>query len=71
MAGQWLTPNEAADTSRLICIAVPDDEYLFACLLGAVLALTKEDSWEQAGEMTPAEVAALFVVTFDGLASNA
>lgn len=67
----WITPNEASEDTRLIQIRVPDDMYLYSCLLGAILLLVEPSNWEAVGTLTPSEVAALFQPTFDDVADNA
>lgn len=69
--GRWLTPDEASEDTRTISIRVPDDEYLYSCLIGAVLLLTLASSWEEQGTILPEDVALLFEPTFEDLASNA
>lgn len=67
----WITPDEASSDTRLIEIRVPDDAYLYGCLLGAVYLLTMLENWEEIGAITPAEAAALFSSTFADLVANA
>jgi hypothetical protein len=67
----WITPDEAGTDTRLISVRVPDDEYLYSCLIGAVLLLTESWNWEGIGALTPDEVSALFLPTFQDLADNA
>lgn len=67
----WITPDEASDQTRLIEIRVPDDAYLYGCILGAVYLLTLPENWEAIGTITAAEAAALFSPTFEDLVANA
>jgi len=67
----WITPDEAGDTTRLISIRVPDDPYLYACFLGAVLLLSDPANWEALGVLTADEVAALFSPTYEDVIANA
>jgi len=67
----WLTPDEASSNTRLIEIAVPDDMYLYSCLLGAVYLLTLPENWQAIGTLTPEDCASLFIATFAGLVANA
>lgn len=60
----WITPDEADDNVRLISVTVPDDTYLYACFVGAVMLLKNPANWEQVGAMTPEECAAMFEQTF-------
>lgn len=69
--GQWVTPNSANTGTRTIAVRVPDDEYLYSCLVGCVLLLVDSFNWEKVGDMTPAEISALFDPTFTDLAANA
>jgi len=63
----WITPDEASQDTRLIEIRVPDDTYLYACLLGCVLLLIDSANWEQVGALSAAEIAALFAPTVQDL----
>jgi len=67
----WITPDEASEDTRLIEIRVPDDTYLYACFLGAVLLLFEASNWEQVGALTAAEVAALFAPTAEDVTNLA
>jgi len=67
----WVTPDEAGDTTRLISIRVPDDPYLYACFLGAVLLLSDPLNWEGIGTLTAEEVVAFFVPTYEDVIANA
>jgi len=69
--GKWVTPDSANTVTRNVTLRVPDDEYLYSCLVGCVLLLVEALNWEQVGDMTPAEVATLFDPTFTDLAANA
>lgn len=67
----WITPDEASSNTRLIEITVPDDMYLYSCLLGAVYLLTLPQNWEELGTITPEQAAAFFNQTFQDLTDNA
>lgn len=67
----WITPDEASEDTRLIELRVPDDTYLYACFLGALLLLLDAANWEEVGTLTPAETAALFTPTIDDAIANA
>jgi len=67
----WITPDEASEDTRLIEIRVPDDTYLYACLIGCLLLLLDSANWEEVGTLTPAETAALFAPTLDDIIANA
>lgn len=69
--GQWVTPDSASQDTREITVRVPDDEYLYSCLIGAILLLADPYNWEKQGDLTPEEVALLFDPTFSDLAANA
>lgn len=69
--GQWVTPDSASQDTREITVRVPDDEYLYSCLIGAVLLLVDPFNWEKLGDLTADEVAQLFDPTFSDLAANA
>lgn len=67
----WITPDEASEDTRLISVTVPDDTYLYACFVGAVMLLKDPANWEQVGTMTPEECAARFEQTFSDVIPNA
>jgi len=67
----WITPDEASSDTRLIEIRVPDDMYLYSCLIGAIMLLSLPENWEEIGVLTPAECAALFEPTFQDVMDNA
>lgn len=67
----WITPDEAGTTTRLIELRVPDDTYLYSCLLGAVMLLIDALNWEEVGDLSTVETAELFAPTVEDLINNA
>jgi len=64
----WLTPNSGATEvqCRAVLIPLDDNLYFMAAVSGALLALTRAYNWEQYGDMTPEEAAAVMQTLYDG-----
>lgn len=55
----WLTGNAPSGAAVCRTIFVPDEPTFRAAVRGALLEMTYEYNWEQEGDLTPAEAAAL------------
>lgn len=60
MPGQWLTPDTPVPSLVAYRVYLPDDDMLRAAFFGAFALLTRSDSWELFGTMTPEQAARVF-----------
>lgn len=51
------TPDSIPDESHCRRLRIPDSEQWLSVVMGAIYALTQEDSWQKVGSLTPAEAA--------------
>ena len=64
--GKWITPASMPTGVACWRVTLPDDDYLYACFLGAMLQLSYPNSWQQSeGGASPEDTAALFVDAFE------
>lgn len=67
----YLTPDLPA-TTTFTCgqLRIPTDPRFMAAVLGALLDLTDEDSWQQGGSMLPADCASMALDMYDSFVAS-
>lgn len=63
--GRWLTPDAPADGFICRLLRIPNSEECLAIVNGALMDLGYPHSFEQFGDLSPAEVADLFAQMYD------